>query len=439
MGTVPENGTHDSAHETIMNAYDRFVPHQILHLLGKDSVTEIKLGDNTERSMSFLFADIRNFTTLSEAMNPHQNFNFINEYLERMAPAIAQFHGIIDKYIGDSIMALFPTNADDAVKAAIAMQKSLRKYNEERRIAGFSSISIGIGLNTGLAILGTVGTESRLDNTVISDAVNLASRIERMTKTYGVGLLISEHTYYGLKDPSEYNIRFADRVRVKGKDRPQSVYEVFDADLPEQQKAKQTTKKTYEEALACYHLKDIPKAVSLLSQCIAACPDDKPAAIYLERCRRFLETGIHEGTGEVALSVQWTPDLTIGNPTIDRQHRELFACVNEFVEAVRHSPSASHIESVIAFLDKYVHEHFNAEEEYMKEAGYPFLAEQEAQHRRFSKYFSRLKQEIDEEFSSGREFLCFRIQIFVLDWLVNHTSKLDRHFAKHLRFQNAGE
>jgi class 3 adenylate cyclase len=177
-----------------------------------------------------MFTDIRAFTSLSEKMTPQENFKFINTYLSRMEPIINQFQGIIDKYIGDAIMALFPNSADDAVQAAIAMLKQLVKYNQGRRNAGYKPIQIGIGIHTGRLMLGTVGGQNRMDSTVISDAVNLASRVEGLTKTYGIPLLITEQTKSRLTDVSQYQIRCLDHVTVKGKMETVTVYEVFDAE-----------------------------------------------------------------------------------------------------------------------------------------------------------------------------------------------------------------
>ena len=125
-------------------------------------------------------------------------------------------------------MALFPGNPDDAVKAGFAMLKQLEEYNKEREQNGDIPIKIGVGINTGGAMLGTVGEANRMEGTVISDAVNLASRIEGLTKNYKTPLLISEYTLNKLKNPKQYNTRFVDRVNVKGKAEAVSIYEVAD-------------------------------------------------------------------------------------------------------------------------------------------------------------------------------------------------------------------
>lgn len=204
---------------------ERFVPHAFLEMIGKPSIVQVELGDNRRKEMTVLFSDIRNFTTLSEAMTPDQNFDFINGYLENMGPVIRDHDGFIDKYIGDAIMALFE-NADDAVRASLAMMDTLGRYNAGRRAAGQEPIAIGIGLNTGSLMLGTIGESHRMDGTVISDAVNLASRIESLTKVYKVGVLISQFTHESLAEPAAYRIRPVDEVVVKGKTRPVKIFEV---------------------------------------------------------------------------------------------------------------------------------------------------------------------------------------------------------------------
>ncbi|MEG3844496.1 ATP-binding protein, partial [Microcoleus sp. herbarium14] len=163
-------------------AYGRFVPHDFLSLLEKPSIIEVKLGDNQERDMTVLFADIRSFTALSEQMTPPENFAFINTYLGRVSPAIRKNHGFIDKYIGDAVMALFPTFPEDGVRAAIDMQQEVNFFNEQREKNGLFPIKIGVGLHAGNLMLGTIGERERMESTVIADAVNLASRLEGLTK-----------------------------------------------------------------------------------------------------------------------------------------------------------------------------------------------------------------------------------------------------------------
>jgi PAS domain S-box-containing protein len=265
-------------------AYERFVPRQFLQLLDKSSIVDVKLGDQVQLEMSVLFSDIRDFTTLSEKMTPEENFKFINSYLSLMESAITENQGFIDKYIGDAIMALFSGEADNAVKASIAMLHRLQEYNQHRANSGYVPIKIGIGINTGSLMLGTVGGQNRMDGTVISDAVNLGSRVEGLTKDYGISLLITQDTYSRLINPSNYAIRPLDTVRVKGKSESVTVYEVFDVDLHDIREAKLATKHLFEQGLVLYNQKKFTEAAKVFSHCLKICSVDRVAQIYLSRC-----------------------------------------------------------------------------------------------------------------------------------------------------------
>jgi class 3 adenylate cyclase len=261
-----------------------------LQFLGKESIVDVQLGDQVQQEMSVLFADIRNFTTLSESMTPQENFKFINAYLSRMEPVIIKHQGFIDKYIGDAIMALFSGGADNAVKAAIAMLHRLAEYNQHRIQKGYVPIKIGIGINTGSLMLGTVGGQNRMDSTVISDAVNLASRIEDLTKYYGVSLLISHNTFLQLEDANSYAFRIIDSRIVKGKSSAVTVFEVFDADDAEIREAKSVTKQDFEQALLLYYQENLAEATQGFQKVLSINPNDTVAQIYLERLSRTVST-----------------------------------------------------------------------------------------------------------------------------------------------------
>ncbi|MBD2041157.1 AAA family ATPase [Microcoleus sp. FACHB-672] len=265
-------------------AYERFVPRQFLQFLEKSSIVDVKLGDQVQLEMSVLFSDIRDFTTISEGINPEENFKFINSYLSRMEPAIVENNGFIDKYIGDAIMALFSGEADNAVKAGISMLHRLAEYNQHRAHSGYHPIQIGIGINTGTLMLGTVGGQNRMDGTVISDAVNLASRVEGLTKNYGLPLLITQQTYERLTKSADYAIRTIDTVNVKGKSQSVTVYEIFETDPPALKNGKLNTLQSFTEALSLYNLEQFNKAAQLFEECLRLNPGDQVAQIYRQRC-----------------------------------------------------------------------------------------------------------------------------------------------------------
>ncbi|MCT7954107.1 CHASE2 domain-containing protein [Laspinema palackyanum] len=276
-------------------AYGRFVPHDFLKFLGQESIVDVKLGNHIKKEMTILFSDIRQFTSLSETMSPEETFDFINSYLSRVSPVIPEHNGFIDKYIGDAIMALFPDSADDAVSGAIAMQQRVQLFNEQRQQLGKVPIQIGIGLHTGSLMLGTIGEQDRMESTVISDAVNLASRLEGLTKLYGAEILISEDTLNQLNNRNCYQYRFLDRVQVKGKKASISVFEIYDSESPDRIEFKNKTLANFEMAITAYKEGNFETSQSLFQQIITLNPSDRAALLYLQRCEKYIQQGVPQG------------------------------------------------------------------------------------------------------------------------------------------------
>ncbi len=216
--------------ERLMSAFEKFVPKEFVSLLNKEEIVNIALGDNIEKTITVLFLDIRNFTTLSESMSPNENFNFINQFLSHTAPIIHKNNGFIDKFIGDAVMALFTdpiSHVDDAIKAALEMNQSLESFNAMRKENGESDdIAIGVGINTGPMMLGIIGTRDRIEGTVISDTVNSASRIESATKTYNQPVLVSEESVKRINRKQLYKTHFEGNLLAKGKSKEIAVYSV---------------------------------------------------------------------------------------------------------------------------------------------------------------------------------------------------------------------
>jgi signal transduction histidine kinase/class 3 adenylate cyclase len=268
-------------------AYSRFVPREFLNLLARDSIVDVELGDRVKKTMAVLFADIRGFTGLSEAMTPEDNLGFINAYLRRMEQAIVDNQGFIDKYIGDAIMALFDHSADQAIDAAIAMLDQLAAYNRLREDMGREAIRIGIGIDMGPLMLGTVGGTHHMDTTAIGDAVNLASRLEELTKQYGVAILVSHRILGQIENPGRYFMRFIDRLSVRGRKQPVAVYEVLNADPPDVRQLKLATSSRFEEGVMMFHRRQYRPAAARFEECLSVNPADRAAQIYLERSVRL--------------------------------------------------------------------------------------------------------------------------------------------------------
>ena len=276
--------------QKLNDAVSRFLPTEFIDHLGHTDVTQLVLGDHVERRMSVLFCDIRSFTTLSEAMSPAENFRFLNSYLSQLGPVIRESGGFIDKYIGDAIMGLFPGNADDAVSAAIALHQQLQVYNEGRMRAGYRAIACGVGLHRGDLMLGTIGESKRMDTTVIADVVNVASRLEGLTKHYHARVLVSGEVVAELKDPGRFMLRDLGLVAASGKTEATRVFEVLDADDREMQSLKAEQREFFDQGLAAFREGRFTDAFGVFSAIVTRVPNDGAAKHYMARSYTLGET-----------------------------------------------------------------------------------------------------------------------------------------------------
>jgi class 3 adenylate cyclase len=204
--------------------FSLFVPQEFLNHLGRDKITELKLGDQIEQTISILFVDIRSFTTISESLTPELTFSFLNLFIENMGPIVRNHNGFVDKYIGDEIMALFTNHPKEAVIAAVAMLEQLESLNILYQKKNLPEIKIGIGIHTGKAMLGIIGENRRYQGTVISDAVNIASRLQNVTKKVSYPLVISEETAELIKP--EIGVKQIGRVVLRGKTVATRIYTI---------------------------------------------------------------------------------------------------------------------------------------------------------------------------------------------------------------------
>ncbi len=288
---------------SLNTVYERFVPQEFITLLHKESILDIHLNDQVSQKMTVMFADIRNWTNTLEKMTPTEAFSFINAYLRRVTPVIKNSNGFIDQFYGDGVMALFPGTADDAVQAAVGMQKAVAEYNKERERDGFAPMSIGIGLHRAELMLGIIGSEDRLQGAVVGDAVNLAARIEGLNKMYGSYISLSDETLQAMEDAGRYRHRFIDKVRVKGKEDAVTIYEVFEGDPEEIAGLKEQTKPLFENGIELYYGKKFSEASVQFSQVKEKNPADLAAGIYLKRAANYMVNGIPaDWTGVEALT-----------------------------------------------------------------------------------------------------------------------------------------
>lgn len=270
----------------MMQMFRLFVPDQVLDRIAKRGIDSIKLGSAEEGTASILFSDIRSFSTIAEELTPRDTLGYLNAFMQRMTPVIQRHNGFVNQFVGDAIMAIFytTTHSYDAVNSAIAMRHTLSEFNLDREKRGEKQIEIGIGINTGRVIVGTIGSETRMESAVIGDAVNLGSRIEQLTKRYRVGILITDNNYLELPDRERYCSREVDIVQVKGKSKVVTLYEIFDADSESLKKLKTDSMPDFYQGVLYYRAMEWEKALAAFSRALKIYPRDSVAELYVERC-----------------------------------------------------------------------------------------------------------------------------------------------------------
>jgi adenylate cyclase len=270
----------------LASGYGRFVPKEFLSLLGKESIVNVELGDQIEMNLTVLFADIRSFTSLSEKMTPAENFNFLNSFLRRVSPVIRSNKGFIDKYMGDGIMALFPRSPADALRAGVELLDTVRLFNRHRANSGYQPISIGVGINSGRLMLGTVGEASRMEGTVISDVVNLTSRLQGLTRMFGSNIIVSRELIAVCPDTAGYPRRYLGSVPVRGKAEVVSLFEIIDV----VDESRVRTHDRFEGAVRSFEQQRWSEAAAGFRAVLAEDPVDVAARHYIDRLVEIART-----------------------------------------------------------------------------------------------------------------------------------------------------
>ncbi|MHB8734513.1 MAG: CHASE2 domain-containing protein [Terriglobales bacterium] len=313
----------DREKRRVRRSFGQYVAPEVVELIERDPERFLAAGGET-RELTIFFSDIRGFTGLSEGLSPEELVTALNEYFERMTAALFHRQGTLDKYIGDAIMAFWgapsrqPDHAVKACAAALEMRAALAELNQGFCRRGLSELGVGIGLNSGPAVVGNMGSTVRFNYTVMGDAVNLASRLEGMTKQYGVAILVSEATRRAVGD--RFVFRELDVIRVKGKTQPVRVFELLDFVLHERRQGAARRKgpdrrqgrspiaataptyprmlQLYEVAYAAYGQRDFRTAHARFVELLREFPQDGPSRLLADRCAQFLvEEPSHDWDG----------------------------------------------------------------------------------------------------------------------------------------------
>jgi len=322
------------ANEYLSEKFQLFVPEQLLARIAPKGIESIQLGNVTEEELTILFCDIRGFTTIAESQPARETFEWLNAFFTKMNDCITSHGGFIDKYLGDAIMAVFDmpnSHAINAIEAAVAMQESLQEFNADRHKYNLKyPVNIGTGINTGIGMIGTLGSDRRMDSTVIGDVVNTASRLENLTKIYGCQIIVSENAIVHAREflnnispnsnskeslllkcdleaktgksiistshakaadshsaSNNYYYRWIDRVTPRGKQQAIEIYEIWPASSPDSQ-AKQLTQALFDKGIQGWQSEKFVAALGYFQQLIEQNPADTVVSFYIDRCRERL-------------------------------------------------------------------------------------------------------------------------------------------------------
>jgi adenylate cyclase len=303
MTAVPLQDMHDERIGSMLIMEDitreKRLRNTMSRYMSKAVMDELLEGGNAalggaSREVSVLFSDIRGFTTMSERLGPRETVAMLNDYFTDMVDVVFAHNGILDKYIGDMIMAVFGSvrsttdDAANAVKVGSRMMMALRELNLRRNAVGQEPIRIGIGISTGDVVAGSIGSPKRLEYTVIGDRVNLAERLQNANKYYGTGVLICETTAARLSVP--VRMRELDLIRVRGMQRPVSLSEVLEHHTTDTFPHMDEVIFAFAEAVAHYRDRNWDQAIRLFNEVLRANPADRPSSLYLERCEIYRKT-----------------------------------------------------------------------------------------------------------------------------------------------------
>jgi len=293
--TIYKYITEEREKKKIRGAFQYYLTASVITEMLKDP-SKLKLGGD-KKDLSVLFSDIRGFTTVSEQLTPEELVHLLNEYLTAMTGLVFDHDGLLDKYMGDAIMAVYgapldqPDHARRACLTALGMMAALKKLQEKWTTEGKPVLDIGIGINSGDMVVGNMGSEMRFDYTVMGDSVNLGSRLEGINKEYGTNIVISEFTYAQVKDT--LFCRELDSVRVKGKLEPVRIYELLG-------KRKDSERwndfvRAFDEGLVHYKQCQWDEAIAAFRRATEIRSGDPPSELYIKRCTALKENPPEDG------------------------------------------------------------------------------------------------------------------------------------------------
>jgi len=277
---------------SLSESYFRFVPQQFLNVLGKGNMTQVRLGDQVHRRMTVLVCNMRDFSEFSATLTPEDNFRFINSFLKVFGPVVRQFGGFTSRYLGPGMLALFPSDPGDALKAAVKMRETLTTYNGFRANTGYREIEIGISVHIGDVMIGIIGEELRMEGSVVSDQVRLAGELEKASGKLGASILLTEEALAACKKTVRLEYRKLGAVQLYGEQRTIELYDVYEGDPEPIRKLKRETQRTFEEAVELYRNGRFYDAREAFVEVVKRNRDDLAAKLYFFACDHYYQQGV---------------------------------------------------------------------------------------------------------------------------------------------------
>lgn len=275
------------------DVFERFVPSAYLRRIATDGLQSIRLGEADQQDVTVLCCDIHGFTSLSEKISPSQLISFINQVLERINKVVARHGGVIDKFLGDAVLCIFEgtDSAQRAVACGVDVLAALRSFNAEKSGRAQQEVKIGIGLHTGPVILGTIGSSDRMDSTVLGLTVNLAKRLEELTRPLAVDMLISNEVASRLPSQHTYRFRELGEVSVRGSSTPLSIVEVYEQNEPRVRDLKDQIRPIMAEGLELFRAGRLEEALPKFQEAQSIHPQDVVLSLLMGSLRKALDRG----------------------------------------------------------------------------------------------------------------------------------------------------
>jgi adenylate cyclase len=287
------------------DVFEKFVPPAYLRRIAAKGLRSIRLGEADQQEVTILCCDIRGFTPLSERLTPSQLIAFVNRLWERIARVVSEQGGVIDKFLGDAVLCIFEgvDSAERAVACGVGMLATVKSFNAQENQTGGQAVQVGIGLHTGPVILGTIGSSERMDSTVLGLTVNLAKRLEEITRPLGVDMIISDQVAKRLPARHNHSLRNLGEVWVKGALKPLTIYEVFDEDPPELRNLKDRIKPIMAEGIELVRGGFLEAALTKFEAVQTISPQDPPLRLLIKSLKSALEQG-QESRGATLLDLR---------------------------------------------------------------------------------------------------------------------------------------